>query len=286
MLDAERDAPPQAARGRHDDDPARRCRPGPRTSEEDGGGGPGREALAAGGELAAMTLNKMMIIGNLGADPELRYTPGGKAVAKLRVAVNDRYQGPDGEWQEETQWFRVELWEQAAERAAERLRKGHKVFAEGAAARARVGGQGRPEADIARDPLRPRGQSLERREPGEGAASAAASASGAAERARAPVGAPARRRSRPPPARSRASTSTTSRSDARGTDQPMPVHDPAASRRITTATDAGARSATSASTRPSRSTTRRSTASADTCPSARRSSRAARRAPARATSAC
>src|ERR1700674_2746987 len=76
-----------------------------------------------------MTLNKMMIIGNLGADPELRYTPGGKAVAELRVAVNDRSKGADGEWQEETQWFRVELWEQAARRAAERLRKGHKVFA-------------------------------------------------------------------------------------------------------------------------------------------------------------
>ena len=78
-----------------------------------------------------MTLNKMMIIGNLGADPELRYTPSGKAVANLRVAVNDRYRGQDGEWQEETHWFRVELWEQAAERAAENLRKGNKVYAEG-----------------------------------------------------------------------------------------------------------------------------------------------------------
>ena len=78
-----------------------------------------------------MTLNKMMIIGNLGADPELRYTPSGKAVANLRVAVNDRYRGQDGEWQEDTHWFRVELWEQAAERAAENMRKGHKVYAEG-----------------------------------------------------------------------------------------------------------------------------------------------------------
>ena len=78
-----------------------------------------------------MTLNKMMIIGNLGADPELRYTPGGKAVTNLRVAVNNRYRGQDGEWQEETQWFRVELWDQAAERAAEQFRKGNKVFAEG-----------------------------------------------------------------------------------------------------------------------------------------------------------
>jgi single-strand DNA-binding protein len=78
-----------------------------------------------------MTLNKMMIIGNLGADPELRYTPSGKAVTNLRVAVNDRSRGPDGEWVEETMWIRVEVWDQAAERAAEQLRKGNKIYAEG-----------------------------------------------------------------------------------------------------------------------------------------------------------
>jgi single-strand DNA-binding protein len=78
-----------------------------------------------------MTLNKMMIIGNLGADPELRYTPSGKAVTNLRVAVNDRSRGPDGEWVEETMWIRVEVWDQAAERIAEQLRKGNKIFAEG-----------------------------------------------------------------------------------------------------------------------------------------------------------
>ena len=78
-----------------------------------------------------MTLNKMMIIGNLGADPELRYTPSGKAVTNLRVAVNDNRRGPDGEWVEETLWLRVEVWDQATERAAEQLRKGHKVYAEG-----------------------------------------------------------------------------------------------------------------------------------------------------------
>ena len=54
-----------------------------------------------------MTLNKMMIIGNLGADPELRYTPSGKAVTNLRVAVNDRSRGADGEWTEETIWIGV-----------------------------------------------------------------------------------------------------------------------------------------------------------------------------------
>ena len=78
-----------------------------------------------------MTLNKIMIIGNLGADPELRYTPGGKAVTELRVAVNDNRKGPDGEWIEETLWFRVSVWEQAAERLAEQLRKGNKIYAEG-----------------------------------------------------------------------------------------------------------------------------------------------------------
>ncbi len=78
-----------------------------------------------------MTLNKMMIIGNLGADPELRYTPSGKAVTNLRVAVNSNRRGPDGEWVEETLWLRVEVWDQAAERVAEQLRKGNKVYAEG-----------------------------------------------------------------------------------------------------------------------------------------------------------
>jgi single-strand DNA-binding protein len=78
-----------------------------------------------------MSLNRMMIIGNLGADPELRYTPSGKAVTNLRVAVNNNRRGADGEWVEETMWIRVEVWDQAAERAAEQLRKGNKIYAEG-----------------------------------------------------------------------------------------------------------------------------------------------------------
>ena len=84
----------------------------------------------------------------------------------MSPSTTDR-KGPDGEWEEETQWFRVELWEQAAERAAERLRKGHKVFAEGAL-RAREwegkDGQKRTSLEI----RFARVQSLERREPGEG----------------------------------------------------------------------------------------------------------------------
>ncbi|MFI5226933.1 MAG: single-stranded DNA-binding protein [Candidatus Limnocylindrales bacterium] len=78
-----------------------------------------------------MSLNKAMIIGNLGRDPELRYTPNGQAVTQFTVAVNRNYRGADGEWQEDTEWFRVVAWGPVGERAAENLRKGNKVFVEG-----------------------------------------------------------------------------------------------------------------------------------------------------------
>ena len=78
-----------------------------------------------------MSLNKAMIIGNLGRDPEMRYTPNGQAVTQFTVAVNRNYKGQSGEWQEETEWFRVVVWGQQAERAAEYLRKGNKVYIEG-----------------------------------------------------------------------------------------------------------------------------------------------------------
>ncbi len=78
-----------------------------------------------------MSLNKAMIIGNLGRDPEMRYTPSGQAVTQFTVAVNRNYKGQNGEWQEETEWFRIVVWGQQAERAAEHLRKGNKVYIEG-----------------------------------------------------------------------------------------------------------------------------------------------------------
>jgi len=78
-----------------------------------------------------VSLNKAMIIGNLGRDPEMRYTPSGQAVTQFTVAVNRNYKGQNGEWQEETEWFRVVVWGQQAERAAEYLRKGNKVYIEG-----------------------------------------------------------------------------------------------------------------------------------------------------------
>jgi single-strand DNA-binding protein len=78
-----------------------------------------------------VSLNKVMIIGNLGRDPEMRYTPSGQAVTQFTVAVNRNYKGQDGNWQEETEWFRVVAWAQLGERAAEHLRKGMKVYVEG-----------------------------------------------------------------------------------------------------------------------------------------------------------
>jgi single-strand DNA-binding protein len=72
-----------------------------------------------------------MIIGNLGRDPEMRYTPSGQAVTQFTVACNRTYKDAQGERQEETEWFRVVAWGQQAEFAAEYLRKGGKVFIEG-----------------------------------------------------------------------------------------------------------------------------------------------------------
>ena len=79
-----------------------------------------------------MALCKVMIIGNLGSDPEMRYAPGNRAVTQFNVAVNQSTKNQQtGEWVEETDWFRVSVWGDRAERMAESLRKGNKVFVEG-----------------------------------------------------------------------------------------------------------------------------------------------------------
>jgi single-strand DNA-binding protein len=80
-----------------------------------------------------MAFSKVMIIGNLGRDPEMRYTPNGRQVTEFSVAVTHR--GRDaatGEWADQgTDWFRVTVWGDRAERAAEEFRKGNRVFVEG-----------------------------------------------------------------------------------------------------------------------------------------------------------
>jgi len=77
-------------------------------------------------------LNKVMIIGNVGRDPEMRYTPGGKAVTQFSVAVSRRWTPPDGgEPREETEWFRVVAWDRLAETCNQLITKGRKVYIEG-----------------------------------------------------------------------------------------------------------------------------------------------------------
>ena len=76
-------------------------------------------------------LNKVMIIGNLGGDPEIKYTQNGSAVATFRVAANRNYKTPVGDWQQETEWFSVIAWNQLAERVTQSLQRGSRVYIEG-----------------------------------------------------------------------------------------------------------------------------------------------------------
>ena len=76
-------------------------------------------------------LNKVMVIGNLGADPEMRYTADGTALTNFRVAASRTYSGRDGERKEETEWFSVVTWQKLAEQCSQFLQKGRKVYVEG-----------------------------------------------------------------------------------------------------------------------------------------------------------
>ena len=78
-----------------------------------------------------LTLNKVMIIGNVGTDPEMRFTPNGNPVTSFRVATNRVYTTPDGERRQETEWFTVVAWNRLAENCNQFLTKGQRVYAEG-----------------------------------------------------------------------------------------------------------------------------------------------------------
>ena len=75
--------------------------------------------------------NNVTLIGNLVDDPELRFTPSGVALAKIRMAVNRRWRGKDGEWQEQTSFFGGTVWREQAEQVAESLQKGARVIVTG-----------------------------------------------------------------------------------------------------------------------------------------------------------
>lgn len=77
------------------------------------------------------SMNRATLIGNLGRDAELRYTPGGAAVATFSIATSERWKGKDGTQQEKTEWHRCVLWGKAAEALSEYLTKGKQVAVEG-----------------------------------------------------------------------------------------------------------------------------------------------------------
>jgi single-strand DNA-binding protein len=78
-----------------------------------------------------MSFNKITIVGNLGRDPELRYTPQGSAVCDFSMATNEKRRDKSGEMQDVTTWFRVTLWGKQAETASKFLTKGSPVYIEG-----------------------------------------------------------------------------------------------------------------------------------------------------------
>ncbi len=79
----------------------------------------------------AGSLNKVMIIGNLGRDPEMRYTASGVPTTKFSVAAGRSWTTPEGERREETEWFNVVTWERRAEMCSQYLQKGSTVYVEG-----------------------------------------------------------------------------------------------------------------------------------------------------------
>src|SRR5215472_1201953 len=81
--------------------------------------------------MAGSGVNKVILVGNLGKDPEVRYTPGGQAVANFTIATNEAWTGKDGQKQERTEWHRIVVWGKTAENCGEYLSKGRQVYIEG-----------------------------------------------------------------------------------------------------------------------------------------------------------
>ncbi|QJW91403.1 single-stranded DNA-binding protein [Spirosoma taeanense] len=77
------------------------------------------------------SLNKVILIGNVGNDPDVRYLDGGSVVAKFSVATNERYTTRTGEQVESTEWFRVEVWNDQAKTVEKYVRKGQQIYVEG-----------------------------------------------------------------------------------------------------------------------------------------------------------
>ena len=78
-----------------------------------------------------MSVNKVILVGRLGRDPETRYTSGGQAVCNVNIATDSTYKDRAGERQKRTEWHRIVMWGKLAEIAQQYLKKGHLVFIEG-----------------------------------------------------------------------------------------------------------------------------------------------------------
>ncbi len=81
--------------------------------------------------MAGKSVNKVILIGNLGKDPEVKYTPQGTPVAKFSLATNERFKDKEGQWQDRTEWHNITAWARTAEIVGEYLKKGSKVYIEG-----------------------------------------------------------------------------------------------------------------------------------------------------------
>ena len=81
--------------------------------------------------MATKSVNKVILLGTLGRDPEVKYTPSGTAVAKFSMATNERYKDKDGNWQDRTEWHNIVAWQRTAEIIAEYVKKGDRLYVEG-----------------------------------------------------------------------------------------------------------------------------------------------------------
>jgi len=79
----------------------------------------------------AKSVNKVILIGNLGKDPEVKVTPSGTPVAKFTLATNERYKDKSGQWQDRTEWHNLVAWQRTAEIIGEYVKKGSKIYVEG-----------------------------------------------------------------------------------------------------------------------------------------------------------
>jgi single-strand DNA-binding protein len=77
------------------------------------------------------SVNKVILVGNVGQDPEVKYTPSGIPLAKFSLATNERYKDKAGEWQDRTEWHNVLAWQRLAEIVGEYVKKGSKLYIEG-----------------------------------------------------------------------------------------------------------------------------------------------------------